>query len=128
MKSTTVSTLTGIALALLLVAAAPAAASADLQLGVAREAQESALGLAPDPAEEAAGEEGASIEIRPSEIRAEAWALQGSSDDPGDQMKPEKKRGFGRWLKRHWYVPVLAAVVLGVALDDDDNDRAGEED
>ena len=33
--------------------------------------------------------------------------------------------GFGRWLKKRWYIPVLAAVVIGVTVADDDD--AGEE-
>ncbi len=34
----------------------------------------------------------------------------------GTQGAP-KKKGTGRWLKKHWYVPVLAAVALGVGLE-----------
>jgi hypothetical protein len=39
--------------------------------------------------------------------------------------------GFGRWLKRHWWAPVLVgAAVVYVATDDsgDDDDALGEDD
>ena len=67
-------------------------------------------------------------EIRLSEVRAEAWALAEEGDDTGVDMKPETGKRWVRWLKKRWYVPVLAAVALGVALDSDDNDASGEED
>lgn len=35
-------------------------------------------------------------------------------------------RGFGRWLKKHWYVPVLVGVGLAVALSDDGSDGPGD--
>ena len=38
------------------------------------------------------------------------------------------KGGAGRWLKKHWYVPVLAAVILGAVLIGDDDDKDGEDD
>ena len=28
-----------------------------------------------------------------------------------------KRNGTGRWLKKHWYVPVLVAVALGASLE-----------
>ena len=33
-----------------------------------------------------------------------------------------KMGGFGRWLKKHWYVPVLVGVLVGATALDDDND------
>lgn len=38
--------------------------------------------------------------------------------------------GFGRWLKRHWWVPVLVGVAAGVVIADEggDDDRFGEDD
>ncbi len=30
--------------------------------------------------------------------------------------------GFGKWLKKYWYVPVIAGAVLGVAVSDDGSD------
>jgi hypothetical protein len=38
--------------------------------------------------------------------------------------------GFGRWLKRHWWAPVLVAAAAGVAIADSggDDDRGGEDD
>lgn len=43
-----------------------------------------------------------------------------------DSAKPKKGR-FGRWVKKHWYVPVLAAAVIGVAVTDDGADGPGDE-
>ncbi len=53
-------------------------------------------------------------EWRTVSVRAEESSSGGKSN----------QGGFGRWLKKRWYIPVLAAVALGVALDDDD--AAGE--
>ncbi len=50
-------------------------------------------------------------------------AEQAAEDDMAAEAKP---KGFGRWLKKHWYVPVLVAVAIGVVVVDDDDD--GEED
>ena len=38
--------------------------------------------------------------------------------------------GFGRWLKRHWWVPVLGAAAIGYAVSESggDDDRFGEDD
>lgn len=44
----------------------------------------------------------------------EAFAQQTS------QQGGKKKGGLGRWLKRRWYIPVAAAILLGVGLSDDD--------
>ena len=42
---------------------------------------------------------------------------------------PRKRGGVGRWLKKRWWVPVLAAVAIGVAINDSgDDDRGGEDD
>ncbi len=41
----------------------------------------------------------------------------------GDQTRG--KRGFGRWLKKYWYIPVLAAGAA-VALSGDDSDDPNE--
>jgi hypothetical protein len=62
---------------------------------------------------------------------AEAWLA--AAPAPSPKILPaaqgNSSGGFGRWLKRHWYVPVLAAAVVGlVVLDSDDDDAAGEED
>ena len=43
-----------------------------------------------------------------------------------DTQASSKKGGFGRWLKKHWYVPVLVGALVGATALDDDND--GEED
>ena len=120
--------------ALLLTPALPASAAdawarPDMQLDLeaALRAQESTFGAAVETGPEATGAETASREIALSEVRAEAWALDEGAEDPAGKVKPET-RSLGRWLKKHWYVPLLAAVALGVALDSDDNDASGEDD
>lgn len=46
-----------------------------------------------------------------------------------EMAKPKKRGGFGRWLKKHWYVPVLAAAAVGVSVSGGgDDDRGGEDD
>jgi hypothetical protein len=41
-----------------------------------------------------------------------------------------EKGGFGRWLKKHWYVPVIVGVAIGVAVSSSggDSDATGEDD
>ena len=47
---------------------------------------------------------------------------------PAERAEPKKKRKAGRWLKKHWYVPVLVGLLLGGAvLEDDDNDDDSED-
>jgi hypothetical protein len=133
MQTPLIRRLSGLTLAVLLVVpavpataqqSAPAAAKFELQLEAALEAQGSTFGFAIEPA----SKETDSAEISLSEMRAEAWTLQEGDDDPAAAMKPDKKRGFGRWLKKHWYVPVIAAVLVGVALGGGDDDKSGEDD
>ena len=52
-------------------------------------------------------------------MAAEAQAEQGATP---------QRNGFGRWLKKHWWVPVLVAVAVGVAVSSDDDDGDSEED
>lgn len=59
------------------------------------------------------------------EVAREAWSVRQRAAD-AEARAAAGGRGFGRWLKRHWWVPVLvgAAVVAVVA---DDTDRPGED-
>ena len=52
---------------------------------------------------------------KPSEI---SWhSLQETSEPiPASPVAPEKERG--RWLKKHWYVPVLAAGVVYLLIEE----------
>ena len=132
MRNTTIGRLGGLTLAaLLLVPALPAGArdnapgtALQLDLRAALEAQGSDFATALEVEPVGRDERTAGPEIRVSELRAEAWAL---DEGPADTPRPDQ-RGFGRWLKKRWYVPVLAAVVLAVALDSGDDDASGEED
>ncbi len=36
--------------------------------------------------------------------------------------------GFGRWLKKYWYIPVLAAAAIVVVADDGSDGPEDEED
>jgi hypothetical protein len=47
-------------------------------------------------------------------------------DDP-DEPPRRDDGGFGRWLRRHWWVPVLAAGAVALAVQDDSPD-SGEDD
>ena len=60
-----------------------------------------------------------------SMVRSDAYRM---SQEPSDQTSTEEKKGVGRWLKKHWYVPVLAVVLGVVLLGDDDDDNDGEDD
>ncbi len=46
----------------------------------------------------------------------EGWS---EVDRQSEAAGRKKGKGFVRWLKKRWYVPVIAAVVLGVAFGDD---------
>ena len=50
------------------------------------------------------------------------------AQEGGDPAPTQEKKGVGRWLKKHWYVPVLAAIVLGVVLTDDDDHGEDDDD
>ena len=71
--------------------------------------------------------------IRVSDLRLtfrNVWELQEQEVQatPAARAEPKKKRKAGRWLKKHWYVPVLVGLVLGgVLLDDDDGDDDSED-
>ncbi len=58
-------------------------------------------------------------------VESDAYLM---SQDASDPASTQEKKGVGRWLKKHWYVPVLAAIVLGVVLTDDDDDKGEEDD
>lgn len=45
-----------------------------------------------------------------------------------DPELPRKRGGFGRWLKKHWWVPVLVGVAAGVAISDSDDSNIDDED
>jgi hypothetical protein len=63
-----------------------------------------------------------------SSLRGSGTTLQQQTQEAEAQAAP-KKRGFGRWLKKHWYVPVLVAGAIGVAVDSGgDDDSTGEDD
>lgn len=48
----------------------------------------------------------------------EIWREEAAVQEAEDRAAPPKK-GFKRWLKRRWWIPVLVAVAVGaVALDD----------
>lgn len=59
-------------------------------------------------------------------LEREAWRDVSADDALAAQQTAPKKGGFGRWLKKRWYIPVVAGVLLGVALADDSD--AGEVD
>lgn len=66
--------------------------------------------------------EAAVLPVRDPRRLAQVSQLQ---DAPAQQAP--KKGGTGRWLKKHWWVPVLVGVAVGVVLlepfDDDDDER-----
>ena len=62
-----------------------------------------------------------------TEVRT-AWRRAEAMQEGGAASEPMEKKGAVRWLKKRWWVPVLAAVVLGTVLIDDDDNDAGETD
>ena len=66
-------------------------------------------------------------ELRRKSFEEVALQMRKKGDDEMSQQP--NSGGFGGWVKKHWYVPVLAAIAIGlVVADSDDNDAAGEED
>ncbi len=101
----------------------------DLHLEEALAFQGSTFGLEADDEGEATQETYTDVGPRSVQEVSQQVSAQEAGPDPADQMR--SKKGFGRWLKKHWYVPVLAAVAIGVAIGDDDsgdNDASGEDD
>jgi len=77
-----------------------------------------------DLASMAAGEVGTAAEAPTAQLLAfadpNAWRA--AQVGPYLQQSGSSKSGgggFGHWLKKRWYIPVLAAVVIAVAVDDD---------
>jgi len=58
-------------------------------------------------------------------VQSDAYVM---SQDASDPASTQEKKGVGRWLKKHWWVPVLAAVVLGVVLLEPNDDDKGQDD
>lgn len=57
-----------------------------------------------------------------------SWRALQQAEAMEEEAAP-KKRGAGRWLKKHWYVPVLAAAAVGaLTIDSGDDDSSGEDD
>ena len=44
-----------------------------------------------------------------------------------DRATP-RSGGFGKWLKKRWYIPVIAAVLVGVLASDDDDSGEDSDD
>lgn len=126
-------------LTLLLGMAVPAGAGAlDLDLAAAVGSDEFGLRLA-----EAAGardveaplegpllaraQEAPFLELHPTTVR-DSWSGMQNTVQTSPAEGGSKKRGAGRWLKKYWWVPALAAVAIGLAVDDGDTDATGEED
>lgn len=66
-------------------------------------------------------------ELDPAALR-EAWSALQQTEQAEAEAAP-KKRGVGRWLKKHWYVPVLVAGAIGaLASSGGDDDSSGEDD
>ena len=117
MRTNTIQRLSGAVLAMLMIPAVPLpatepapAAGFQLDLRAALEAQDSAFALALAPETSARDSAGVAVEISPSELRAPAWSLDEAEGDPTEASAPATKKGFGRWLKKRWYVPLLAAA------------------
>ncbi len=107
------------------VAAAPAAIELHLEHAIALEPLELATA---SPTPEPAPRQPATT-ISASELRAAAWQIDEQAEAGSAAAPAPEKHGFGRWLKKRWYVAVLVAVAAGVAIDSGgDNDRGGEED
>ena len=66
-------------------------------------------------------------ELRRKSLEEVALQMRKKADE--DVSQQPNAGGFGRWVKKHWYVPVIAAVAIGfVVADSDDTDATGEED
>ncbi len=61
-------------------------------------------------------------------LRAEAWRAPAAAQAGGGSSGKSQKRGFGRWLKKRWWVPVLAIAVGAAVGSGSDSDSGGEED
>lgn len=128
----------GLAMLLVLAPVVPAGAEAsgrgfDLGLEQALGSEMADFKAAVTP-EEPAGEELSAAQdvappIRLASLQEAAWQRSQQQQQQATQSSPQpKKRGFGRWLKRHWWVPVLVGVAVGVVLLDDDSDGPNEDD
>jgi hypothetical protein len=62
--------------------------------------------------------------------RLSALARQPQPQQTTADSSPGREGGFGRWLKRHWWVPVLVGGAAAWAISESggDDDRLGEDD
>lgn len=125
---TPVSTVAGEAVA----AEAATASEASFDLGLADAFAELQLAaattgpLASRPAAEASGPKPATA---PLTMKRDPATPPPEPQQSSAAPATRKKGGFGRWLKKHWYVPVLVGVAIGVVVaDDNDDDSLGEDD
>ena len=46
-----------------------------------------------------------------------------AAEAAAQESSTPQRRGFGRWMKKYWYIPVIVAgVILAEPFDDDKND------
>ena len=62
--------------------------------------------------------------------RLATFARQPRAQETTAEPSPRREGGFGRWLKRHWWVPVLVGGAAAYAISESggDDDRLGEDD
>ena len=124
-------------LAVLILALASAAGAGELAVGEGAfslhlEETLAPVELGPEPATSEAAETGAVDSSPLATLHVAALAVEVGAtvaiEAQEGQAAPQRK-GFGRWLKKHWYVPVLIGAAIGVSVSDSgDDDRSGEDD
>jgi hypothetical protein len=129
-----------LALLTLLVAGAPLRAATDLGLespgfdlgldaeGIFDSASSVAFPLDVAPATDRSMEAAAFLGAQAVDLRSAATSSPEISAQGEMNQAPAKKGGAGHWLKKHWWVPVVVGVAVGVAVSGDSSDDGDVED
>ena len=61
-------------------------------------------------------------------LTSQAYLAEAAAEAQAERGAMPQRSGFGRWLKKHWWVPVLVAAAVGFAVSDDDDQGEDDDD
>ena len=61
-------------------------------------------------------------------LTRDAHLAEAAAEAQAERGAMPQRSGFGRWLKKRWWVPVLVAVAVGLAVSDDDDQGEDDDD
>ena len=61
-------------------------------------------------------------------LTADAYLAEAAAEAQAEDSATPQKKSFGRWLKKHWWVPGLVGVAVAYAVSNDDDEGEEEDD